>query len=179
MSTTGYIFGGPDRSGKTTIAKALAETIGAQYYKNDNQREFFEKRPNEFKLLTEYQAPSFVHFLENVTIPGGVVIDRFTPCEFAYSAAYERETNVPLIMDVDWRLSKLGFIFVFCFKSEYPEWDDDLVAKEKVPSLIHNYLRYAQITSMQFVILNTTSQNLQSQLNTILQKRVYVANGGK
>lgn len=179
MSTTGYIFGGPDRSGKTTIAQALSRTLGFQYYKNSNQREFFEKRPNEFKLLTEYQAPSFVHFLENVTIPGGIVVDRFTPCEFAYAKAYGRETNVPLIFDVDSRLAHLGFTFVLCFKTEYPDWDDDLVSKDKVGSIINGYLQYTQVTQMPFVLLNTTDQNLQSQLNKILEKRVYYAVGGK
>jgi hypothetical protein len=168
MSTTGYIFGGPDRSGKTTIAKALAEMTGSQYYKNSNQSEFFKNRPEDFHLLLEYHGPAFLHFLENITIPGGIVIDRFTPCEYAYALAYKRFTNIPMILDIDARLANLGFTFVCCYKTRYTNWDDELVSRKKVGDLITNYMSYCQITSMPVVLLDTTDEDLNGQLSKIL-----------
>lgn len=172
MSTAGYIFGGPDRSGKTTIARALSEMVGAQYYKNTEQRRFFEKRPNDFILLLEYHGPAFLHFLENVTIPGGVVIDRFTPCEYAYAMAFGRTTNIPLILDIDQRLAQLGFVFVFCFKTVYKLWDEDLVPREKVKDLIFHYMNYARVTAMPTICLDTTDENLTQQLIDISTRRI-------
>lgn len=172
MSTSGYVFGGPDRSGKTTIAKALAELTGAQYYKAANQREIFKSDPSAFRQLTTIHGPPFLHFLENVTIPGGVIFDRFTPCEYAYGRVYKRDVDFDTIFRIDEQLAKLGFIFVFCYKTAYPDWDDELVAKHHVNDLIGAYIDYSLVTEMPIVTIDTTTANLQKQLQQILRIRI-------
>ena len=172
MSTSGYIFGGPDRSGKTTIAKALAELTGAQYYKAANQREIFKNDPWAFHQLTTVHGPPFLHFLESVTIPGGIVFDRFTPCEYAYGRVFQRSVDFDTVFKIDEQLAKLGFIFVFCYKTAYPDWDDPLVAKHRVNDLIGAYVDYCSITQMPFVALDTTAQDLKKQLQRITVKRI-------
>ena len=167
-----YIFGGPDRSGKTTIAKALSQLTGAQYYKAANQRQFWTEERDNFKLLLEYHGPSMIDFLENVGLPGGLIFDRFTPCEFAYSRAYGRETNRDVIFNIDKRLAAMGYVFVYCWKDDYVDWDDDLIEESMIGKLMSGYDAYASKSKMHTIFLNTTDQKLDTQLLQIMKGRL-------
>jgi hypothetical protein len=161
------IFCGPDRSGKSTIAKKLAEIMGGQYYKNTDESKYFSDGGDMFRNLLEYHGPAFVSFLEQIKINGGLVIDRFTPCEYAFATVFNRETNFQLIFDIDSRLAALDVHLIYCYKDTYENWDDDPIKFERIGQLKQAYQFYCAVTKMKCLQLETSDQNLNKQMERI------------
>ena len=161
------IFVGPDRCGKTEIGKELANVLKYQYYKNTSEGSFFSHE-DKFDMLLRYHGPAFVSFLENIQISGGLILDRFTPCEYAYAKTYGRSISEDIIWELDKRLAAIGTVIIFCEKDAYTTFEDEYVKEIDVHRIKEWYKKYFEKTSMRVLHLNTTDENLTKQIETIL-----------
>lgn len=167
----GYIFEGPDRSGKTTIACEIALRSNLQYFKNKAETQLFKKGGDTFKTQLEFCGPYLITLLEQLDFRGnGIVFDRLMPSEFAYSFAFDRETNEDVIWWMDQKMADMGYKLVVCYKSFYNMWDDDVVKRQKVPLIIEGYRRYTKLTKMPHITIDTMDEDLDAQIATILEE---------
>lgn len=164
-----FIFVGPDRSGKTTIAKELANRIGMQYFKNSLEAVAFQEDGIDFKGLTRYTALYMTQILEQCDFSGGVILDRFVPCEYAYGPIFGREIEEDIIFEADSKLAELGAILVLCYNSDISSenWDDKFVEFNKYSMILNRYFEYVTKTKMRIVVVDTSDQDLDAQINRI------------
>lgn len=164
-----FIFVGPDRSGKTTIAKELASRLGLQYFKNKLEAMAFSEELTDFTQLTRYTALYMTQILEQCDFAGGIVLDRFTPCEYAYGPVFEREIEEDVIFAADEKLAELDAILVLCYnpKIQIDNWDDEFVKYTNYNKILDRYLEYCKRTKMRHVILDTSDEDIDAQLNRI------------
>jgi thymidylate kinase len=163
------IFEGPDGSGKTNIATELATRLNYQYFKNQREHKLF----SEEKFYSElYHCEMAMTFLSSVKFAGGgIVMDRFTPSEWAYSYAYNRKTNPEYILSLDKRLADLGACIIYLYKENVPDnFDDEFVTKEDITEIIDGYSDYFEKTSMQVIKLATDSEDLEAQVITLISE---------
>src|SRR5579863_147063 len=85
------VFDGPDRSGKSTIARLLARETGLTYFKHARDKVEASSGSDYSRLMLSYGDPYFVDFLAQTGTC--VVIDRHWPAEFVYSKLHGRPTD--------------------------------------------------------------------------------------
>jgi AAA+ ATPase superfamily predicted ATPase len=162
------IFIGPDNSGKTTIAKKLAKELDVSYFKNSLEQYSFRK--NDFSALLEIGAPLTLSLIHQSKLKNSVIIlDRFTPCEYAYSKTYNRTTNEKLIWQIDKDLYSLNGYIIYCYKDIYENFSDHLIKSSELGTIKYYYEEYLKQTIVPYLKLNTTDQNLENQINQIKQ----------
>jgi hypothetical protein len=160
------ILEGPDKVGKTEIAKALARRLKFPYFKFELEGTGF-KEQGFFNNLTTYSLPFFVSYLKQ-TEPD-VVIDRFYQSEVMYSQVLGRSYNSAVIDQADADLAKLGDVFlIICLKDEVNE-EDEHIDKKYYEALARKY-RYeiGLISRIPTLKLDTTDQDLDRELREIL-----------
>lgn len=159
------IMEGHDLAGKSTIARACCRIYGFQYFKHHGQAKHFKE--NNFLQAMKYEMDYFIDFLQQVEIESGIIIDRCTPSEFAYSHAFERETDEEYLIKVDEEFSKLGAIIIYCYKDKIINYEDHLIPESKIEKIKEGYEKYFNLTKMPVLKLNTTDENLYDQINAI------------
>lgn len=158
------IFEGPDRTGKTEIAKALARRLRFPYFKFELEGNGFREQ-DFFNNLTTYSLPFFTSFLKQ-TQPN-VVIDRFYPSEVVYSKVLGRGYNSAIIEQADHELARLGDVFmIVCTKQEVSE-EDEHIDKKYYEALAYQY-KFEFPSVIQTLQLDTTDEDLDSQLSEII-----------
>lgn len=162
------IFVGPDNTGKTEIGQALAEKLKYQYYKNDNEHYHFIE--DSFNKLVKYHAPGMIDFFKKISIKEGLILDRFTPCEYAYAKTFKREFDEELIFKLDLELSLLNTVIVYCYKNEYQDFYDEVVKIEDMKTVMHYYQEYFEKSKIPVISIETSSENLELQIAEILNK---------
>lgn len=164
------IFGGPDRCGKTSIAKALSKSALIPYFKPSKQRDISVNDPSLFKKQTTYGEPKLFDFL--MQTKHSAIMDRSFVCDWVYSKAFDRDTDWEMIDLLDQGYAKLGAILVLTLRKSYEGWADD--ANERIDSarlvqLDKLYWQYILRTHMQSVVLHVDDEDLSKQLDTIQQ----------
>lgn len=158
------IFIGPDRSGKTTIANALSKELNIPYFKKKNEKSLFYSRD----LSTLFSEAFYIlDFLKETKY--SIIRDREYPCEKIYSTVYNRETNEDLIWALDKEYAKLNTKIIYCYKSHYDNFDDDLVKIEEIENIKQEYEKFLILTKNKYIKLCTDSQHLSSQIETIIK----------
>jgi thymidylate kinase len=160
------IFIGPDMVGKTNIGQALAKDLGIQYFKNTAEHDRFKER--DFLNELKYCAPLTLLIYSQVEMTGGgLIIDRFTPCEYAYAKAYTRETDESLLWNIDKELKKLNAVLIYCYKTKYINFEDEVAEEKDMKAVMAGYENYLSKTVVSYVKLDTTDENLEQQIGTI------------
>ena len=157
-------FIGVDKSGKTTISQELSKQINIPYFKNPSEKVLFDV--NHIDAL-HYEGNVMYEFLSQTNY--SIIRDRDFICEYAYSKAYNRKTDYDFIFNLDEKYSKLNSFIVYCYKDKYENFIDEYVLEYKIPLIKHFYSEYLQKTKIKHLSLNTTDENLQEQINTIMQ----------
>lgn len=100
------IFESPDKTGKTTLAKLIAEYLNIDYLKlnNINVVENTEIK-NGISISTHSQLETVTQLSEKGVMKN-VVLDRFHISENVYSALFGRTYDISYIRDIEDRLSK-------------------------------------------------------------------------
>lgn len=160
------IFEGPDRCGKTEIGKALANKLKLSYFKNSYEHSNFSN--NGFISTAFVEANFLLDLLNQVDFKeNGLILDRNIPSEWVYSKVFNRETKEELIFEIDKKLADLGAIIIYCYKDKYENFDDEVIELEKIEKLKNKYIEYLELSKIPSLILNTTDENLEKQLNEI------------
>lgn len=158
------IFEGADQSGKTTIAKALAEKLNYSYFKNPSQKKQFKIRSNRVVWIAE--AAYLIALLEQTDLDK-IVLDRWVGSEFAYSFAFNRSTRYDLVFEFDDKMADLGAMMIYCVKDNYENYEDDLISEEDREKIREGFRRYLHKTEIPTFYLNTTDEDLKKQLTLI------------
>ena len=157
-------FEGPDKSGKTTIAREFCKTNSFQYFKHNSQKKCFKE--NLFKIDLEFSAVLLHDLLTQIKID--LVIDRNYASEYAYSRALERETNIDILRFLDDGYRILNACHIFCFKQDYSSYVDDCMKIENLKKVqLHYEQFYKTFTKCRYLFIDTTDENLNNQIQLI------------
>jgi thymidylate kinase len=162
-------FIGPDMTGKSNIASALSKQMNIPVFKNTGEWKTALDSEDYFLNLLRFGGPFLMDFMSQVNCD--VILDRFYPCELAYSRVFGRSTDEKAIKWLDKEYSSMGGKFIVCFKRDYTGLVDDVYPDSLTPELLKNiesaYRDFLKITECDYTILYTDDQNLESQLKHI------------
>lgn len=159
------IFVGPDRCGKTTIAKSLSNLLKIPYFKNHTQKDFFNKDIDSLQKIY-IEGNLQIQFFEQCKY--SVVKDRDFPCEYAYSKTYGRKSDDKFIFSLDERYSKLDTLIIYCYKMKYKEYKDEFVDIEKIETLKKYYNEFLDQSKCKVIKMTTDDEYLPAQLDLII-----------
>lgn len=124
-------FVGPDRCGKTEIAKATARRLNVPYFKASSEHDSYLSskvtRREAFLNQLRYADPRVFDVLKQSG--HSLVFDRGFPCEWVYSRVFDRETDPTMLRHMDEMWSTIDARVVFCHRSSYEGIVDDLDPK--------------------------------------------------
>jgi thymidylate kinase len=166
MTQTIIIMEGTDKSGKTTISKALSSRIGIPRFKV--QRDNYNWSPEmNLKYLTE----GITQFLEQSG--SSIILDRWHPSDFVYDRLFKRQSDDIKIMDIDGRLAKLDALLVVCYKTpehyEVDLEDADFVNPSMYDEMNDLYKEFISKTKCKVLHLNTSDRDIEEQLSKIIK----------
>lgn len=164
------IFGGPDKCGKTTIAKEMARQLQIPYFKPAHQQIIAETSPETFALQTRHGEPKLLDFVQQTGY--SVIMDRSFPCDWVYSKVLGRETAWNAIQLLDEAYATLNAKLIFCVKTktgyERPIPDSwKKITNDVLRDLDAHYRVYARDSAMDALVLDTTDEDLFRQTNAI------------
>ncbi len=159
---------GPDRAGKTHIAKAIAEKYGLAYWKNDDNAEYETPTPDAFANTLKYHYAKLPTMCKLFMSHGsGVVFDRNYISEWVYSKFFERDTHENIIEDLERKYTEMGAVVIYCTK-DYTNFDDKYIAIENIADIKFWYNEYFnRKRSLPMIWLDTTSEDLNDQMKSI------------
>jgi hypothetical protein len=169
------MFCGPDMCGKTQIAKKLSEVTDIPYFKATSEHDSFissrttMSKRDLFLNQLRYADPRVFDVLKQAG--WSIIFDRAFPCEFAYSRAFGRETDVNMLRHMDEMWASIGATVVLCHRSSYKGIVDDLdpSIKEEALTRIHDhYMEFVRWTKCKVLLLNVDDEDLVREVNDIL-----------
>lgn len=166
------IFVGPDMCGKTEIGKAVAKRMNLEYFKNNAEHSRFNA--DSFINELRHCGPLTLEFIDQINFKGdGIVLDRYTPCEWVYSKVYNRKTDEDLIWEIDQKLADRNATIVYCYKDYYKKFEDEVIKEKEIASIKKEYENYFNQSAVKVIKLNTTSEDLNQQLRELSLKLYY------
>lgn len=160
------VFIGPDKSGKTTIAKELSQRLNWTYFKNTNEASLFKENNHlqNFKINGPYLLNLLKSGVKNI------IFDRGIPCEYAYSKAYNRETDEQLIFSLDEEYAKLDTLIIYVDRLDYKKelFDEKIIDFENIKNIESHYQYFLNKTKCKFVHITTIGDNYDFQISYIL-----------
>ena len=158
------ILEGPDGCSKTTIAYHLSKMISIPHYQSPHRHLINDKDVTLFNIL-KYGIHEQLYLAELCDV--SVIYDRFFPSEYVYARVYHRETDFDLIERYDKWWNRMNGIMIFLDK---PNLDkvDHLVMPEMYQNIRHEYENYKLFTSCKHITIDTSDQDLDKQLLTII-----------
>jgi thymidylate kinase len=160
------IFEGHDKSGKSTIAKALSAELDIPIFKVQRNKYWWDPMIN-LNYLTE----GVTQFIEQMG--PSVILDRWIGSDYMYSKLFDRDISYRKIWDIDERLSKLNTLVVICYKNKeayIPDHEDkDFVDETRYTEMTSLINEYSQQSKCRCIHLNTSDENLEAQLNKIIE----------
>lgn len=166
-----FIFGGPDRCGKTTIARELSRQTGIPYFKPSGQQKTAIEKPEQFFYQTTYGESKLLDFLRQTG--HSAIIDRSFPCDWVYSRVLKRGAAWDAIDMLDREYSKLHTYLIFTLKSgaDYSGVEPDsfkAITPEFLARVDEQYRFYAEKTSIPSLIIHTDDKDTQRHVTEIL-----------
>lgn len=159
---------GPDRCGKTEIAKALSDAMDIPRFKASSEHDTYLNHQERFLQQLRNIEPRMTDFLRQTG--HSVVFDRGYPCEFAYSQVLKRETDMKVLSAVDAAMAEMGAHVVVCRRSSYEGIVDDIdpTTKEERLQLLDNaYVDFSRWTKCRTLLLNVDDEDLKREVNDI------------
>jgi hypothetical protein len=167
-------FCGPDRCGKTQIAKELSKRIGMPYFKASSEHKTFLTKDATKNLFLDQLYHADPRVLDLLKQTGySVIFDRGFPCEWVYSNVFRRETDVPFLIRMDEEWASIGAKIIFCHRSSYAGIVDDLdpsineAKLKKIDLLYQMYLTHT--TKCDYLVLNVDDENLDREVAEIIE----------
>ena len=150
------IFEGTEKSGKTTLAKAISSKLKIPYYKNSYQK---------FGLKEIY----FILWdLLNQTCLD-LIIDRDYPSWYVYSKLRGEEVDRSAFNFIDTFAQSLNTKIIICYKTSYKESYNDIVPVELNPKILELYKEFSKVTKCETLFLNTSVGSFDYHIKEILR----------
>lgn len=160
-------FEGHDKSGKTTIAKALVEylnSIGQKaVYIKDTDSYFAIKHNSEVPFCSHiglYGSLYFPYLDPNLYI----IVDRYVLSEIVYSKVFNRVTDDAANKEILNRVKAVHGLHIVCYKTNTLQ-EDELFAKQD--QIRDEYLK---LKDSNILHLDTTDEDIHNELNQVLMK---------
>lgn len=165
-------FCGPDMCGKTQIAKELSRRTSIPYFKASSEHSDFLLKPERFIQSLRYSDTRMLDMFQQCDY--SMILDRCWACEYVYSQAFERETDLDMLRYVDDRFAKLGALVVVTYRSSYQGIVDDLdpnrLYDKKLQQIHDLYQKFIEWTSCEVLQLNVDDENLNREVIEIMGK---------
>jgi deoxyadenosine/deoxycytidine kinase len=155
-------FLGVDGTGKTSLAKAVANIMGWTYYKDTLYKKMFFGNVD----YTIHSAVGLLQYME--ATPESAVFDRFFWDEMVYGPVLQRRTlDMRDYQFMDKFAASIGFRIVYLHKDK--KMHDDLIETSNQPHLTEQYQRMLEWSSCPVLQINSTDERLDNQLKLIRQ----------
>lgn len=162
-------FVGPDRTGKTNIARATAAALSVPYFKASSERDTFRSDRSRFINQLRYADMRVADFITQTGV--SVIFDRGYPCEFVYSAMTGRETDHEILRAEDDSYAAIGAVIVLCRRETYAGLADDIdesIDSEKLAELDALYAAFARdFTKCSTLTLYVDDEDLERQVSDV------------
>lgn len=159
-------FIGPDMTGKSNIAAGLSKDISLPVFKNTGEWKADLDSDEYYLNLLKFGGTFLMDFL--VQTKPSAILDRFYPCEYAYSSVFGRDTNKGLVMKLDKKFSSVDGKLIFCYRDSYEGIKDDLfpdkINCETLKKIEDRYRMFLSETSCDVLYLETSSMDLKNQI---------------
>jgi len=164
------IFEGPDRCGKSQIAKELSRRTGISYFKASSEHSTYlgDKKDLFLKQLL-HADPRMIDLLRQTKL--SLIMDRAYPSEYVYSKVMNRPTDHDMLNIVDQEYASLGAVIVICYRETYKGIVDDIdpkINESVLDRLQAEYIEFAKTTKCDVMFLNVSDENLDREVNQIL-----------
>jgi dCMP deaminase len=140
------IFESPNKSGKTTLARMIADYLNIQYVKLNNINVVEDTAIKDGISISTHSQLETITQLHEKGVMKDVVLDRFHVSEFVYKNLLGRTYDISYIDDIEKRLSKYNDILLVRCRTSLPvlkdRWyDEKLIPTQKVTeeSRLYNY----------------------------------------
>lgn len=164
------MFGGPDMTGKTNIAKELSRRLDIPYFKSSEEGKTFLSNQDKFIMDLRYADPRVADFVLQTN--HSVIFDRGYPCEWVYSKFFNRDTDLNALRYVDDIHSAIGTKIIITYRSSYENIIDDLnpdIAGSKLRDIEMLYREFLSWTKCQCFFLNVDSNDLDHEIKNIMK----------
>ena len=162
-------FIGPDMTGKSNIANRLSTEVNIPVFKNTGEWKADLSGDDYYLNLLKFGGTFLMDFL--IQVNPHAILDRFYPCEYAYSRVFNRDSNKDLILRLDEKFSSVGGKLVFCYRKSYEGIRDDLFPNkincETLKKIEKQYRIFLEETKCDTLYLETSDMNLESQVSKI------------
>lgn len=151
------LFDGPDGSGKTTLAKNIAQGLNLTYHKNPYEHGEW-KHPDRYKLMLRYTDLYFLTYLKNSG--NSVCLDRAWTTEWVYSQVFERGTDWDFCRQLDQLLSSIPqSVLIITTRDNLPLKEDELYdINSSWFSIRDKYLELSKWTQNKVIYINTENR---------------------
>jgi len=149
------IFEGTEKSGKTTLAKAISSKLKIPYYKNSYQK--FGLKEVYFILWDLLNQTCF-----------DLVIDRDYPSWYVYSKLRGEKIEGSVFNFIDTIAQSLDTKIIICYRTFYENYTD-IVPIELNPKILDLYKEFSKITKCRTLFLDTCVNSFNSHIEEILK----------
>lgn len=163
-------FVGPDKTGKTNIAKAVSKISGVPYFKASSEHGSFLNKRDLFINQLRYADMRVFDLIKQTG--ASVIFDRGYPCEYVYAAVTNRETDLEMLRLEDDSYASIGAKIVFCHRTTYDNLSDDIdptIDSKKLQELSDCYDEFiSKFTRCKVLKLCVDDENLITQVRAVL-----------
>lgn len=160
---------GPDRCGKTQIARELSRLTRIPYFKASSEHKAFLGDQRAFIDEIRHADPRMVDFIEQTGM--SVIFDRGFPCEGVYSLFFKRPTDAAALRHLDEAYAKLGARVLICTRRSFAGVVDDLnpkLGKDALEEISRLYQLFATYSRCQTHTMYVDDEDLERETNEAL-----------
>lgn len=158
---------GHDNSGKSHIAKALSERINVPIFKMSVPKRFWDPI-----IAQRYSTEAILQVIEQTKL--STILDRGFPCDYMYSKLFNRDFDYGKLAEIDSRFAAMQTLIVLCYKDAEAFLDDEEdriafgITTEAYEKMTGFYREYLEMSKCKSIIINTSDENLEAQLDKII-----------
>jgi len=159
---------GPDKTGKSHIARALSNKWNIPVYKASTERASFLNNQDRFMYDLKFADVARLDLLKQ--LKRSVIFDRGYPCEFVYATYYRRQTDHSMISYLDYEYSALGAKIIVFARHSYDRVVDDLdpklngAALKQIEELYDQFVTFTKCSTHKIYV---DDENLEREIQEI------------
>jgi len=167
---TVVIFEGPDRCGKTNIARELSKRLKIPYFKNSVEIDKFGILDDEyFTKASRYIDTYMTDFLYQTKT--SVIFDRNYPSEYVYPRVFGRKQDLSILKKIDDMHVKIGTKIIIPQRSSYTDIIDPVhpqINEDRLRELDELYEEFSIWSQCEVLRLNVDDEDLTREVNEVL-----------